>query len=175
MKRNIVPKSRKENLVVQELDGEFLIYDLNKNKALCLNKTSALVWQACDGKRTIADISDAVGRQLNSQVNEDIVWLALDQLSKEDLVEKQTETSDNFNGLSRREVIRKVGLASLIALPVITSLVTPVAAAASSCNNAGCSCTGPRQANGSCTSTDCTVGCTCRGTNGGGQQGNCLA
>ena len=173
MKKNIVPKSRKENLVVQELDGEVLIYDLTENKAFCLNKTSALVWQSCDGSRTIADISDAVGKQLNSQVNEDIVWLAIDQLSKENLVEKPTETNDKFNGLSRREVIRKVGFASLIALPVITALVTPVAAAAASCNNNRCSCTGPRQADGSCTSTECNTGCTCRGTNGGGQQGNC--
>ncbi|HVE59119.1 MAG TPA: PqqD family protein, partial [Pyrinomonadaceae bacterium] len=125
MKNDFTPKSRKDNLVVQELDGEVLIYDLNKNKAVCLNQTSALVWQACDGSRTIADISDAVGKQLNSQVNEDIIWLALDQLSKENLVEKQTVSNDKFKGLSRREVIKKVGLGTMIALPIVTSLVAP--------------------------------------------------
>ncbi len=165
MKRDFTPKSREDNLVVQELEGEFLVYDLVKNKALCLNKTSALVWQACDGSRTIAEIGDVVGKQLNSQVNEDIVWLALDQLSKESLVEEQIKPNDKFNGLSRREVIRKVGFASLIALPVITSLVAPVAAAAGTCapntNCAsgtarcpGCACGG----NGNCASNNCTGG-----------------
>ena len=49
MKKRIAPKARKENLVVQESNGEVLIYDLDTNKAFCLNETSALVWQACDG------------------------------------------------------------------------------------------------------------------------------
>jgi hypothetical protein len=178
LKKEFTPKSREKNLVVQELDGEVLIYDLNKNKAVCLNKTSALVWQACDGSRTIADIGDVVGRQLNSQVNEDIVWLALDQLSKENLVEKQTETKDKFNGLSRREVIRKVGLASVIALPLVTSLVAPKAIhAASNCVAGGsCTCQGPNGGAGNvCTATasTCNTGCVCRFANNGNTNGVC--
>jgi len=142
MKNDFTPKSRKDNLVVQELEGEVLIYDLEKNKAFCLNETSALVWQSCDGSRTIADISDFVGKRLNSQINEDVVWLALDQLSKESLVEKQTELNDKFKGLSRREVIKKVGLGTLIALPMIASLTAPVAAqTGSACPGSTCTCT----------------------------------
>jgi hypothetical protein len=133
MKDNFTPKSRKENLVIQELEGEVLIYDLEKNKAFCLNETSALVWQSCDGSRTIADISDTVGKQLNSQVNEDVIWLALDQLSKENLVEKQSSIENKFSGLSRREAVKKVGLASLIALPMIASMTAPVAAQTGTC------------------------------------------
>lgn len=38
MKSNLNPLSRKNDLVVQELDGEVMIYDLNANKAFCLNK-----------------------------------------------------------------------------------------------------------------------------------------
>ncbi len=33
MKKHVAPKAREENLVVQEFDGEVLIYDLNTNKA----------------------------------------------------------------------------------------------------------------------------------------------
>ncbi|HEY8562648.1 MAG TPA: PqqD family protein [Pyrinomonadaceae bacterium] len=133
MKEKFTPKGRKENLVVQELEGEVLIYDLEKNKAFCLNETSALVWQSCDGSRTIADITDAVGKQLSSQINEDLVWLALDQLSRENLIENKTEVKNKFAGLSRREAVRKVGLASLVALPVIASLTAPVAAQTGTC------------------------------------------
>jgi hypothetical protein len=140
MKKHFAPKSRKENLVVQELEGEVLIYDLEKNKALCLNETSALVWQSCDGSRTIAGISDIIGKQLKSQVNEDVVWLALDQLSKENLIENKDEIKNKFAGMSRREVVKKVGLASLIALPVIAALTAPVAAQTGTCtpNFPGC-------------------------------------
>jgi hypothetical protein len=181
MKNDFTPKSRKDNLVVQELDGEVLIYDLNKNKAVCLNQTSALVWQACDGSRTIADISDAVGKQLNSQVNEDIIWLALDQLSKENLVEKQTESGNKFKGLSRREVIKKAALGTVIALPIVTSLVAPLAVHAnSSCITGGtCLCDVTMgSANGEiCVSTIVPCGdlnCLCQRTNQGNAAGTCV-
>jgi hypothetical protein len=176
MKKDFTPKSRKENLVIQELEDEVLVYDLVKNKALCLNQTSALVWQASDGSRTIADITDFVGKQLKSQVSEDLVWLAIDQLSKDNLIENKEDFKENkFAGLSRREAVRKLGMASLVALPVIASLTAPVAAQTGTCNNVSCNCTGPRQPDGSCTSTTCQVGCTCRATNPAGNNGNCLA
>ena len=127
------PQSRRENLVEQEVDGELLIYDLNKNKALCLNHTSALVWQACDGTRTIAEINDLLGKQLKSQTDEDIVWLALDQLSKEKLIDPQVDLGSKFEGMSRREIIRKIGLGSMVALPVVASLVAPTSAFAQTC------------------------------------------
>jgi hypothetical protein len=140
MNVDFTPKSRKENLVIQELEGEVLIYDLEKNKAFCLNETSALVWQSCDGSRTIAGISDFVGKQLNSRVNEDMIWLALDQLKKENLIENKDEIKSKFEGLSRREVVKKVGLASLVALPMIASLTAPVSAQTGTCvpNTTGC-------------------------------------
>ena len=150
MNEDFTPKSRKENLVIQELEGEVLIYDLEKNKAFCLNETSALVWQCCDGSRTIASITDTVGKQLNSQVNEDLVWLALDQLSKENLLENKNEVKNKFAGLSRREAVKKVGLASLVALPMIASLTAPVAAQGTSACNTGTTCT--------CTVSGMTVG-----------------
>ena len=126
------PISCHENLVVQDIDGEILIYDLINNKAFCLNQTTALVWQSCDGKRSVAEITDLLGEQLNSKVNEDVVWLALNMLSKENLIRDNYGLSEKFGGLSRREVIRKIGLSSLIALPLITSLVAPLAVHANS-------------------------------------------
>ena len=130
MSKENKPRSRKENIVVQEVDGETLIYDLNRNRALCLNPTSAIVWQACDGKRTVADINDLLGKQLQTQTDEDIVWLALDQLSKEKLIEPPVGLENKFGGMSRRQVIKKIGLGSMVALPVVAGLVAPTAALA---------------------------------------------
>jgi hypothetical protein len=126
------PISRQENLVVQNLDDEILIYDLIGNKAYCLNQTSALIWQACDGKRSVAEITDLLKKQLGSEVKEDVVWLALDMLSKENLIRDNYRLGEKFSGLSRREAIRKIGLSSLIALPLITSLIAPLAVHANS-------------------------------------------
>lgn len=37
-------------LIVQEAGDELLIYDLQINKAYCLNQTAAMVFQDCGGK-----------------------------------------------------------------------------------------------------------------------------
>lgn len=126
------PLCRKENIVVQELEGEVLVYDLSENKAVCLNETSSLVWQACDGNRTPAEISSFISKELNTPANEDLVWLALDQLKKENLIENGNDLPNHFAGMSRRDAIKKVGLSTLIALPVIMAVTSPVAAAAGS-------------------------------------------
>jgi len=167
MKKRIAPKARKENLVVQESDGEVLIYDLNTNKACCLNETSSLVWQLCDGDKSVSEISESISRKLNSPANEDFVWLALDQLKKENLIENKDEVVVDFNGLSRREVIKKVGLASIVALPLVSSLVAPMAinatsmasCAATACANGTPGQTTCANANcGSCVNMRCTGG-----------------
>lgn len=131
------PKSRLEDIVVQEIDGEVLIYDLKTDKAFCLNRTSAVVWQACDGSRTIAEINDVVGKHLNANVNEDVIWLALEQLSKEKLVDTEVRPQAS---ISRREVLSRIGMGSAIALPIIAHVIAPPAAAAQTCipNNSVC-------------------------------------
>ncbi len=130
MKSKNTPVSRKDNLVIQELEKELLIYDLSENKAFCLNQTSALVWQACDGTNNIAQISKFVGEKLNLPANEDLVWFAIDQLRKEKLIDN--ELPNHFEGIGRREVIKRVGLGTMIALPIVASIVAPRAINAAS-------------------------------------------
>jgi hypothetical protein len=148
------PVSRKSNVVVHELEDEILIYDLNINKAFCLNQTSALIYQLCDGKNSVADISKLMSVKLKTLVSEDLVRLALEDFKKDNLLENGEELSSHFAGLSRREAIRKVGLASMITLPIIFSLVAPTAAMGQST----CGCANP----GDCltqTTCDSTVNC----------------
>jgi hypothetical protein len=129
MKNSQFPMARKSGLVVQEMPDEVLVYDLNSNRAHCLNVTAAAVWKACDGKTSVEEIASNFGKG----ASEDLVWLAIDQLSENDLLEK--ELRSRFEGMSRRDVIKKVGMASMVAIPVIASLVAPQnALASSSCN-----------------------------------------
>jgi hypothetical protein len=122
---------RKEDLVVQEMDGEILIYDLRENKAFCLNEAAAQVWLACDGNKTIAEIAKQVG-------NEDAMWLALTDLKKQKLIDLNTSSPSRIEGMSRRQVIGRIGVGSMLAIPVIASLVAPVSAQAVS--NCGMAC-----------------------------------
>lgn len=127
-----LPRSRQSDIVVQELKNETLIYDLKINKAYCLNESSTQVWQMCDGKHSINQISRSLSRKLNSLVTEDLVWLAIDQFKRDGLLENNDEFEINFNGLNRRQVIKKAGLASLVILPLVSSIVAPMAAMAAS-------------------------------------------
>lgn len=127
----IYPINRQANIVIQELDNETLIYDLTENKAFCLNETSAVIWQMCDGTKTVADISQAVSQKFNAEISEDFVWLALDQFKKDKLI--TNEYTSVFAGMTRREAIRKVGFASMVALPVVASMVAPTGVSAASC------------------------------------------
>jgi hypothetical protein len=157
--------SRKKDLVTQELENELLIYDLQNNKAFCLNETSAFVWQECDGKKTVKEISDSLGKKMNQPANEDLVWFALTQLKKEKLVLGDLTSENHFAGLSRREIIKKVGLSTLIALPVIVSLIAPKAVNAQSvCNTTTimfCNCPGIGLPGMSCGQDSCAAGCLC--------------
>lgn len=117
------PIARRDGLVIQEMPEEVLVYDLDTNKAHCLNQTAAFVWKACDGTRSVGEINQLMKREYGAQVSEEMVWLAIDLLSKDNLLEQRVETK--FNGLSRREVIKKVGLTTVVALPVVALLTFP--------------------------------------------------
>ena len=153
---NKKPVSRTDDLVVQDANGEILIYDLRSNKAFCLNETSSLVWKACDGTRDISELRTSVGEALGSKVSDDFIWLALDQLKKDSLVDDVPDMNGRFEGLSRRDVIRKIAVGSMVALPVVAGLVAPPAHAQASVCGTTCTCRG-----------DTTAGAICA-TNGGG-------
>jgi len=127
------PVARKSGLVIQEVPEEVLVYDVDTNKAHCLNKTAALVWQSCDGSRSVPEIAAHVSSVAGEKISDDLVWLAIDQFNSNDLLEKGIQAE--FKGMSRRDVIKRIGLTSMVALPVIASLVAPpTALAAASCN-----------------------------------------
>ncbi len=127
-----LPQSRKSNIVVQEFETEVLIYDLTINKAFCLNPTSTLIWQLCDGTNSISQISEIISRKLKTPFSDDLIWLALDQFKGDNLLEQNDELWIEFGGLNRRQVIKKVGFTSMVMLPIISSIIAPTSAMAQS-------------------------------------------
>ncbi|HYG80181.1 MAG TPA: PqqD family protein [Pyrinomonadaceae bacterium] len=143
MSESFKPLARTKGLVVNELPEEIVVYDRESHKAHCLNRMAALVWKRCDGRTSPRRIAQLVGQDLNSRVGEDLVWYALEQLAKDRLLTEkvvpraQGDAAAAFTAarLSRRELVRRLGLAAVVALPLITTIVapTPVEAAASGC------------------------------------------
>jgi hypothetical protein len=155
----INPKARHQGLVVQEMPDEVLVYDLDSNKAHCLNSSAATIWKACDGTRSVTDIITEIERSGEGRVSEDFVWLALEQMQENDLLE--TQLTKRFSGQSRRQVLKTIGLASVVAVPVIASLVAPksaLAAVSCTCNpaNGNIDCLAPGNCNPTCTAGHCT-------------------
>jgi hypothetical protein len=151
-----IPKARTQELVCQSLDDEVLIYDLKHHKAHCLNRTAHLIFQTCDGTKTVSEIKRILTPQLGAQVPEEMVWMALDRLGKARLLEEAPVVTSGTN-LVRRDALRKLGIATVIALPIVASIVAPVSAQAESCGRVGVACT----MNSQCCSNMCNTSNMC--------------
>jgi hypothetical protein len=149
-----MPHARRERLVIQELPTEVLVYDLDRDTAHCLNQTSAFVWRQCDGETTLAEVRSRFEAQFGATVDESVVWLALDQLAKFNMLEGTVKRPAGVNRISRRTAIQSFGLAAVVAVPLITSIVAPPVHAQGSCGGLGAPCNG----NGQCCSGNCDTG-----------------
>lgn len=148
-----LPRSRRNEIVVQEMDNEVLIYDLSINKAFALNETAAAIFQACDGNTSFADLKNT------TKFTDEIIFLTLDELKKESLLDDDSYVSP-FAGMKRREVIKKIGLTTMFALPIVASLVAPTALMASSvCVNIGGLAPGMNASNCTTNPGGCDIPC----------------
>jgi hypothetical protein len=132
MTENYRPKTRDKEIIVQDAKDETLVYHLGKNKAFLLNSTIAEIWRNCNGLQDIKQLSNSVSSALGEKADENIIKLALDSLQKEDLLEESLSAADFFRQISRRELVRKAGLSSMIALPILMKIVAPTSANAAS-------------------------------------------
>ena len=149
----VLPFARTDQLIVQEVPNEVLVYDLERHQAHCLNRASAFVWKHCDGKTTVAQAARLLERELSQAVGPDVVWLALSQLRKFHLL-GEAEGTIFTTRVSRRDLVRK-HLPAALALPLIMSIAAPTAAQTATCVGQGQPC-----GNG----VQCCPGLTCDGT-----------
>lgn len=155
MKNPNNPIARQNGLVVQEMPDEVLVYDLDTNKAHCLNQSAAFVWRSCDGNKSVGDIVREFEANGTGKVTEDFVWLAIDQLNENGLL--ANSVAPRFAGQSRRQVLKTIGLASMVAVPIIASLVAPQNALGA----VSCSCINPADC---ATMSSCASTVNCNGS-----------
>ena len=51
---------RGDGFVIEQLDGEFFIYHPSRPVMESANKTAALLFELCDGTRTVADLTELI-------------------------------------------------------------------------------------------------------------------
>ena len=126
---NANPKARRDDLIVQELPTELLIYDRKTHRAHCLNTSAACVFKNADGSRNVAEIARAASESLGAPFSEDLAWLALEELERNALLE--TPLPMPPGGATRRDVIKGGAIAAAL-LPVILAITAPTPASAQS-------------------------------------------
>lgn len=131
MPREYTPIARSDNMIVQPLNDEIVLYDTRTDQAHVLNRTAAAVWKRADGRRTVADLTLLVAHDLDVQPNTEMVWFALGQLSKAGLL-AQPAPLPRTAALTRREFIQKAALAAAV-IPVVKTISSPGAQQAASC------------------------------------------
>ncbi len=146
-----LPKARKSQLIITEAEDEVLIYDLNNDKAHCLNPTAALVWNHCDGRTTVAKMAQLLEDEMKTSVGDEVVWFALGQLRKAHLLEEPFVAPPQLGQMSRRALVKRLGVAAAVTVPFIMSITAPTAAQTASCGASGAICTSDSQ----CCSNNC--------------------
>ena len=127
------PRSRTEDLLIQDVDGEVVLYDEASDEAHLLNPTTALVWKHSDGETSVAELAARLAQELDVPADEALVESALGELSEAGLLVTPLET----HGLTRRDALRKMVAAGAFAaalMPAVTSITAPTPAMASSPN-----------------------------------------
>ncbi len=130
-----------------------LVYDRASDAAHCLNPTAARVWAHCDGRTTVAEMAQLLEDELKTPVTDEVVWFALAQLRKSQLLEEPWATLAQVEQMSRRVMVRRLGIAAAVTVPLVTSIIAPSAAAAATCTlgQPGATCV----TNGDCCSNSC--------------------
>lgn len=150
--KQLAPQARINGLVVEELSDEVLVYDVERDRAHCLNLAAANVWKLCDGKTSPAEIATRLGTGLEPSQAQEIVWIALDRLSRAELLDEKIARP--ATSVSRRAVIKKIAVAAAVSVPVVTSVIAPTATHAATCRPSGNPCSASAQ----CCSGVCNAG-----------------
>ncbi|MBV9851282.1 MAG: PqqD family protein [Armatimonadetes bacterium] len=127
----MTPEARQDQLLVQKVGDELVVYDQQHHRVHRLNKTAALVWRHCDGRTGVAELAALLQSESGLPADEEVVRLALARLAKTRLLRDECPEAKS---ITRRQVIRRLGLAGAMTLllPVVTSIIAPTPAMAGS-------------------------------------------
>jgi Coenzyme PQQ synthesis protein D (PqqD) len=128
------PKARRKDLLVEQAESEVLVYDLERSRVHFLNESAAVIWRLCNGRRSPSEIAEQLDGALDLNSRTALVEDTIGQLARKWLVSDEEGKAPQ---ISRRELVRKIGIgaaAAGIVVPLVMSISAPPAYAASSCS-----------------------------------------
>jgi hypothetical protein len=132
MSQSYLPVRLKQDLILQQVGDETLLYDERRHMAFCLNRIAAAVWNSCDGAHDVKEIADEVTLLLAHPVSADVVELALEQLGKDGLLSPSATAPcpGEIASITRRNLLARAGAGAVMLLPVVAAVMAPKAAQA---------------------------------------------
>jgi hypothetical protein len=124
-----LPRARRDDLLVETVGEELLLYDQNSHTAHCLNPIAGCVWRHCDGEHDITELARLAG------ASEHLVADALQELHEKDLLAAEPQIMQSIvPGVSRREAIvraARYGAAAAAGSMIVSATASTPAMAAS--------------------------------------------
>jgi hypothetical protein len=122
----MLPRARQEQLVIQQVADELLVYSTAEHRLHRLNRTTALIWRHCNGRTTVPELAELLARELGLPSSERVARLALDQLDRAGLLRKRVPRMNGERLLTRRQAVA-AGFAGamLLLLPGCESMTAP--------------------------------------------------
>ena len=135
------PVARVSSMLIEDLDGEFVIYDQAHDLAHTLNRTASIVWRNCDGTRTVSEVAAVLQSEGIAAADDDLVRLSIDHLAAAGLMEATESRGPAETRLARRQLLERVGVVGTgsLVLPAVETLTAPRAVAATSDDGSSCS------------------------------------
>ena len=129
---------RNSEVLTHDVSGETVVYHLTSDTVHALDEATAGVWRVCDGERTTRDLVAALKADGLAPT---VTLAALDELERVGLLVPGSHTPGQ-DGVSRRRLLRNVGVGAVM-VPTIMSVLAPDPAAAQSprCGGPGATCT----------------------------------
>lgn len=146
-----LPEARREGIIIRDFEGEVLVYDVERDKAHCLNSLAGQIWRHCDGRTTVSEIAASLSHQNGCKIDDNVALLGLEELRRSHLLVEPASSTPGFRlpSMSRREAVRRIGIGAAVALPLVASMTVPTAVEAAASCKASCN---------PCTTGECCSG-----------------
>jgi hypothetical protein len=122
------PAARRDEVLLQDVSGETLVYDRLRDTAHALAPAAAFVYRHADGATSLPELTARLSAELGVAYDEQLTAQALDELARVHLLEGHD--ASEAGRVTRRQAVLRLG--AVLAAPLVTSLVAPAAAAAQS-------------------------------------------
>src|SRR5271168_4776045 len=107
------PRARRDQILVQAVGEETVLYDEKEHTAYCLNKAASTIWQHCDGQTPVKDLARLLDRE-NISAEPTAVQFVLGQLEEVNLVYKSDLAGARL--VTRREILELLGVKSALVM-----------------------------------------------------------